>query len=67
MPLSRKMRDTLLTFNCPLCGHALTKNGAWFMAMSQFKCAGCGRDVSIGYVDKITLFKQHDCLIDKKG
>jgi predicted RNA-binding Zn-ribbon protein involved in translation (DUF1610 family) len=67
MPLPREMRDKLLTFNCPQCGHALTKNGAWFMAKSRFKCAGCGQDVPIGYVDKIALFEQHDRLIDKKG
>jgi transposase-like protein len=67
MPLSCKMRDKLLTFNCPQCGHALTKNGAWFMATSRFKCAGCGRDVPIGYAGKTALFEQHNRWIDKKG
>jgi predicted RNA-binding Zn-ribbon protein involved in translation (DUF1610 family) len=67
MPLPREMRDKLLTFNCPQCGHALIKNSAWFMAKARFKCAGCGQAVPIGYVDKIALFEQHDPLIDKRG
>jgi endogenous inhibitor of DNA gyrase (YacG/DUF329 family) len=67
MPLSRQLGDKLLTFNCPHCHRALTKNGAWFMAMSRFKCAGCGRDVPMGYADKMVLFDKHAHLIGKKS
>ena len=67
MTLSRKLRDKLLTFNCPHCHRALTKNGAWFMAMSRFKCAGCARYVPMPYKDKLALFDRHAHLIDQKG
>jgi len=67
MTLSRNLRDKLLTFNCPHCHRALTKNGAWFMAMSRFKCAGCARYVPITYGDKLALFDKHAHLIDQKS
>jgi hypothetical protein len=65
MTLAPGLRDKLLTFNCPQCRHALAKKGAWFMAVSRFKCGGCGCTVPITYVDKLVLFESHVQLIDR--
>jgi len=65
VPLSRQLRDKLLTFHCPYCGHALVRNGAWYMATSRFKCRGCKLDVPLGYADKMVLFDKHARLIEK--
>jgi transposase-like protein len=67
MPLSPGLRDKLLSFNCPQCRHSLAKKGAWFMAMSRFKCGGCGHTVPITYGDKLALFESHAQLIDRQG
>ena len=59
MPLSDSLRYVDLTFNCPHCGHALVKSGAWFQSVSHFKCEGCQRDVQLTYDDKVALFDNH--------
>ncbi|SEF12650.1 hypothetical protein SAMN05444161_8804 [Rhizobiales bacterium GAS191] len=59
MPLSRYLRDVLLTFFCPQCGHTLKKRGSWFMAGHHFKCEGCQREVRLTYDDKARLFARH--------
>jgi transposase-like protein len=56
MPLSPRLRDKLFTFNCPQCRRALAKKGTWFMAITRFKCVGCGHSVPITYGDKLALF-----------
>jgi transposase-like protein len=59
MSLSANLFDVLLTFGCPHCGQALIKKGSWFRSAARFKCAGCQREVQIGYEDKIKLFTKH--------
>lgn len=59
MSLSANLFDVLLTFGCPHCGRALIKKGSWFKSAARFRCAGCQREVRIGYEDKIRLFAKH--------
>jgi transposase-like protein len=63
MPLSAQLRYVALTLECKHCGHALMKNGGWFMAAPRFKCAGCQREVRITYDDKVALFAKHAHLV----
>jgi transposase-like protein len=62
MALSDRLRDVDLTFNCPHCGHALTKPGRWFKSASRFKCKGCQADVRLTYSAKLDLYARHDSL-----
>jgi predicted RNA-binding Zn-ribbon protein involved in translation (DUF1610 family) len=56
MGLPTHLSETLMTFECPKCGLALTRKGSWFRSASRFKCAGCGTETPITYDDKIRLF-----------
>jgi hypothetical protein len=64
MPLSGRLIYVKLTFNCPYCGHALTKSGGWFQSVGRFQCAGCQREVKLTYDDKLALFKKHAHLVE---
>ena len=48
-----------MTFECPLCGHALVKAGSWFQVVSKFKCEGCHGEILLTYPDKLALFEKH--------
>ena len=60
MTLSVRLLNVDLTFNCPHCGHALTKPGSWFKSANRFKCKGCKADVRVTYTAKLALFARHD-------
>lgn len=59
MPLSGTLRDIDLTFPCPLCDHAMVKNGNWFMTVGRFTCVGCEGAIRLTYADKVALFEKH--------
>ncbi len=67
MPLAAGLRDKVLILNCPHCGHALAKSGAWFAAVSWFKCDGCGGKAPLTYTDKMALYDAHAHLIATKA
>jgi transposase-like protein len=60
MPLSDRLRDVDLTFNCPHCGHALLKPGKWFKSANRFKCRACQADIRLTYSAKVALFARYD-------
>ena len=57
--LSNSLRDELLTFDCPHCGHTLIRKGSWFKSVSRFTCAGCQRQAPMTYNTKIRVFAMH--------
>ena len=64
MPLSDRLRDVELTFNCPRCGHPLVKPGRWFKSSNRFKCKACQENVRLSYSTKVALFARHNNLAD---
>jgi transposase-like protein len=59
MPLSASLTHTEMTFECPLCGHVVIKNGSWFQVISHFTCEGCRSYIRLTYSDKIVLFEKY--------
>jgi hypothetical protein len=58
MPLSDSMKDLLLTYECPHCGHPITRPGIWFKSVSRFECQRCVQEVRIGYREKVSLYER---------
>jgi hypothetical protein len=59
MRLSRKLFDTLMTFECPYCGHTTSKKGGWFKAKVSLQCQGCRNETPLSYDAKIQLFAKY--------
>ena len=59
MPLSASLFNVEMTFECPLCGHALVKSGSWFYTVPKFKCEGCHRQIRLSYPDRLAIFEKY--------
>ena len=58
MPISEKMMDEYLKFECPNCSHVIVKRGSWVKVISAFNCDHCDARIRIGYMTKLALFDQ---------
>ena len=54
-----QLNDAILTFQCPYCGHHLTRKGSWFKVIGKYTCEKCQSEVRIGYPDKLELFDRY--------
>lgn len=59
MPLPVELRDSLLTYMCPRCGHRLERRAVWFKAVSSFRCEGCQQALHLTYPEKVKLFENY--------
>ena len=59
MPLSARLRNVDLTFQCKRCGKLIIKNGNWFISVSTFGCDECKNEMRLTYSDKVALFAKH--------
>jgi transcription elongation factor Elf1 len=66
MPLTDRLSDVDLTFNCPHCGHPLIKPGKWFKSANRFKCSACQADVRLTYSAKVALFARYDTATEER-
>ncbi|CDX22223.1 conserved hypothetical protein [Mesorhizobium sp. ORS 3324] len=57
VPIPDELRHVAMTFECPLCNHAIIKKGSWFKTIGTFKCDACGNRIRLGYEDKLALFE----------
>jgi hypothetical protein len=56
MPLSTRLKNVDLTFQCERCGHLIIRKGGWFICVSTFKCDECKGELRLTYSDKVALF-----------
>jgi transposase-like protein len=59
MPLDQRLRDAILTYPCPHCGHKTERTGKWFSRQHKFRCPSCDKVVPMGYSEKLKLFDEH--------
>lgn len=59
MPISDRLLNVAMTFECPACRHPIVKDGRWFKAVSTFRCKACKTKLHLGYADKLSLFQKH--------